>query len=94
MSFGEWPVIAPISAIEQPASANRVTVVPRRSWKVSPVMPAFPQVFRQLVLKPAEVHGLPCALQRIFGDRRSTAAKAFWTGLAAGITTLRPVLSL
>jgi hypothetical protein len=33
-----WKLVAAISASEHSASASRVTAVPRRSWKVSPVI--------------------------------------------------------
>lgn len=76
MSFGECPVIAPISAIEQPARARRVTVVPRRSWNVRPLMPAFSQAFRQPVVKPWDVHDFPRVVQRIVGAARVSASSA------------------
>src|SRR6516165_918503 len=56
------PVMVAISASVHPASARRVTAVPRKSLKVIPTMPALADAFRQLARNPSDVQGLPSAV--------------------------------
>jgi hypothetical protein len=53
MSAIEWPVMAAISASVAPAIAIRVAAAPRRSWKVSPEMPALSQALPQDARNPS-----------------------------------------
>ena len=57
------------SATEQPASNSRVTAVPRRSWKCSPVTPAARRLIQTLRNAPA-VHGRPRGPVKMIGPRR------------------------
>src|SRR5262245_33631360 len=88
------PVNLEISGTVAPATARRVTVLPRRSWKVRPVTPAFLQALRQLDLNPSLVHGMPSELQRmvVAEPRRDLAASsARFRGAPTGMTNLTPV---
>jgi len=54
-----------ISASLQPAIASRVTAVPIKSWKVSPLTCAFASSLRHIALKPCPAHIEPFAVVRI-----------------------------
>jgi hypothetical protein len=58
------------SATEQPASNSRVTAVPRRSWKCSPVPPAARAVLIQTLRNAPAVHGRPRGPVKMIGPRR------------------------
>src|SRR5258705_9875667 len=73
-------------------TANRVTAVPRRSWKVTPVIPAAAQAFRHDDLKPSEVQGILSVLVRIRVLRLGVASSAAFRGAPTGITTRAFVL--
>ena len=68
------PVMAAISASVEPASAARVTNVPRKSWNVRPRMFAAMQTLRQAARRELDVHGMPSELARISGPRLALAA--------------------
>lgn len=86
------PVSMAISASVRSALARRVTAVPRKSWNVSPTMPALSHARALAVWKPAAVHGEPDEFTSV-GDRSrfrigsSMALRAE----ATGITTRTPV---
>src|SRR5207253_219922 len=92
MSRRLWPVIAAISGSVHPASASRVTAVPRRSWNVRPTIPTAAQALRQLDRNPSSVHGLLSVLIRINVLRFDLASSAALSGAPTGITTRALVL--
>jgi hypothetical protein len=57
-----------ISASVAPASASRVTAVPRKSLKVTPTMPALALALANEARKPSGVQGLPSEVRRIRGS--------------------------
>ena len=59
-----------ISASVQPASARRVTAVPRKSWKVISTMPAARDARCQDVRRPSLVHGRPALDVKMMGEER------------------------
>lgn len=79
-----------ISASVQPASASRVTAVPRKSWNVTPTTPAFAHALRQDARKPSGVHGLSSLLARIIVLRFGVASSAALSGAPTLITTRAP----
>src|SRR4029453_9775135 len=87
-----WPVMVAIFASVQPASASRVTAVPRRSWKVTPTTPAAAHALRHDDRNPSAVHGLPSELTRISGPffDLAAASRADLSGAPTGITTRTP----
>lgn len=85
-----------ISGGVAPAGARWVIAVPRRSWKVSPVMSVVAQALLQDVRKPSLVHGVPpsvsgivCVLMRPFGVSESSFSLS---GAPTGGTTRLSVL--
>ena len=82
-SRSEWPVIVAISGTVQPASASRVTAVPRKSWKVTPATPALMHAVRQDVRKPLSVHAVPDSVARTVMERSLSAALAASLRLAS-----------
>lgn len=80
-----------ISASVHPASARRVTAVPRRSLKVTPTMPAAAHAFRQEDRNPSGVHGSPSLFNRIGPALPRLASSAAFSGAPRGICTLAPV---
>jgi len=59
-----------------PATASRVTAVPLRSWKVSPVTPAFLSVFAQVVRNPSAVRGVSVVVVRILTPTENATGRA------------------
>jgi hypothetical protein len=78
-----------ISASVQTAIARRVTAVPRKSWKVSPTIPAAAHALRQDDLKPSAVQGVPRELSRMTGLLLcfAAASSAVFSGAPTGIVT-------
>ena len=70
-----------ISASVQPASASRVTAVPRKSLNVTPTTPADLHALRQDARKPSGDHGLPSLFVRMivlcFGAASSSDLERF-----------------
>jgi hypothetical protein len=82
-----WPVIVAISASVHPASASRVTAVPRRSLNVTPNIPARLHAFRHEVRKPSGVQGFPSVVVRIMVLRFTAASRVLLSGAPTGMTT-------
>ena len=87
----EWPVTEAISSSVQPISAKRVTVLPRISWNVSPVIPARICAVRKLARKPDEVNGCPSSLVTICGLLRGVASNRALSGAPTRTITRLPV---
>jgi hypothetical protein len=73
------------------ARASRTTADPRRSWNVSPLIPAASQALPHDVLNPSDVHGFPRMLVRTIGLRRSVRSRRTRSGSPAGMMIRRPV---
>jgi len=85
----ECPVMVAISASVAPTNADRVTAVPRRSWNVTPTMPAFLHALPHDARKPSGVYGLPSLVVRIIGDRFGVASSMAFSGVPTLITAER-----
>ena len=79
-----------ISGSVQPASASRVTAEPRRSLKVSSVIPSRLVTLPKYDLK--YLYGRPLRLVRMIGLRLGVWSSAALSGAPTGITTRAPVL--
>ena len=86
-----WPVIAAISASVHPTSASRVTAVPRRSLKVTPVTPAAACALRHDARNPSDVHGLPSIVVRMIVERLGVASSMALSGAPTLMLTRAPV---
>ena len=82
-----WPVIVAISVSVHPASASRVTAVPRRSLNVTPNIPARLHAFRHEVRKPSGVQGFPSVVVGIMVLRFTAASRVLLSGAPTGMTT-------
>ena len=82
-----------ISASVHPASAKRVTAVPRRSLNVTPTTPALRHPFRHEARKPSDVHGFRSVDVRIIGPRFVfvISSSAVFKGAPTGMDTRAPV---
>ena len=87
----EWPVMEAVSSSVHPISAKRVTVLPRISWNVSPVIPARSCAVRKLARKPDEVNGCPSSLVTICGLLRGVASNKALSGAPTRTITRLPV---
>jgi hypothetical protein len=76
--------MAAISASVQPTSASRVTAVPRKSWNVTPTIPAAACAIRQDWRKPPPVHGLRVAVTKISGLTFAVASSAAFSAAPPG----------
>ena len=83
----EWPVMDAISASVQPASARRVTAVPRKSWKVISTMPAARDARCQDVRRPSLVHGRPALDVKMTGEERGMASRMAFKSWVTGTWT-------
>ena len=81
-----------ISASVQPASASRVTAVPRKSWNVRPTTPARLHALPHDALKPSDVHGLPSLLVKMIVLRFGVASSTALNGAPTGTLTRAPSL--
>ena len=60
-------MIVAISGSVHPQIARRVTAVPRRSWNVTPTIPARLHAFAHDARKPSAVHGFPSLFVSMIG---------------------------
>lgn len=70
-----------------PTIASRVTAVPRRSWKVTPTIPALRIAMPHAAWKLCDAHGRRRLLVRISGPCFLAASSADFSGAPTGITT-------
>lgn len=84
-------MIVAISGTVQPATARRVTAVPRRSCNVSPTMPAAAPALRQLDQNPSAVQGFRAVLVKITVLRFGVTSSMVLSGVPTGMTTRAPV---
>jgi len=78
-----------ISGGGEPSSARRVTVEPRKSWKLRFSIPALAAILPHDVRNPSDVHGAPLWLVRMNVDRLGVWSSSALRGNPTLIETAR-----